>query len=180
MARPPRPRVTRPKPDALTIEQNRERMSSYIYGNILVLAAVIGVDDHAIEHGSALLAVLATGVTTFLAHIVSHIVAHAIGHDPDDDDEARETVRDIVRGATPIVTSSLIPAVVFAAAWLWWPPAPVAQIVASVVLLVRIGFVGFYIQRLSGHRPSFLGLWSGIVLAGIAFVIVILKVTFTH
>ena len=156
-------------------------MSSYIYGNITVLSAAIAVGPAEIEHGAAVLTVLATAVLTYLAHVLAHLVAHGIGADRDaDDDVRRESAVVIARNANPIATSGLIPAVLYAAAWVGWLPAEWAQIAASVVLVVRIGMVGFFVQRFSGRKPSFLGLWGGIVLAAVALVISLVKVWLTH
>ncbi|MFJ3036189.1 hypothetical protein ACIPC2_17415 [Curtobacterium pusillum] len=181
---PDRPRGRRggrPDPSEFPVEQMRDRMSSYIYGNITVLAAAIAVDPQAIHHGSAVWAVLATAVLTYLAHVLSHLVAHGFGaDDAETDDARRESVATIVRNANPIATSGLIPAVLYAAAWIGWIPAPWAQTAALVILAVRIGLVGVFMQRFSGRRPTFLGLWGGIVLAAVAFVIGFVKVVLTH
>lgn len=159
----------------------RDRMSSYIYGNITVLAVAIAVDPDQIHHGSAVLTVLATAVLTYLAHVLSHLVAHGLGADESaSDDVRRGSVATIVRNANPIATSGLIPAVLYAAAWIGWLPAEWAQVAATVILVVRIGLVGVFVQRFSGKRPTFLGLWGGIVLAAVAFVIGTVKVVLTH
>lgn len=154
-------------------------MSSYIYGNITVLAVAIAVSPEQIHHGAAVLSVLATAVLTYLAHVLAHLVAHGIG-DTGDEEARRESVATIVRNANPIATSGLIPAVLYAAAWVGWLPAQWAQVAATVILVVRIGMVGVFMQRFSGKRPTFLGLWGGIVLAAVAFVIGLVKVVLTH
>ncbi|QZQ56129.1 hypothetical protein KZI27_04570 [Curtobacterium sp. TC1] len=175
------PRGGRPDPRDLPIEHVRDRMSSYIYGNITVLAAAIAVDPAAIHHGSASWAVLATAVLTYLAHVLAHLVAHGLGGDESETDDARrESVVTIMRNANPIATSGLIPAVLYAVAWAGWIPAGWAQTAALVILVVRIGMVGVFMQRFSGKRPTFLGLWGGIVLAAVAFVIGLVKVVLTH
>lgn len=159
----------------------RDRLSSYIYGNITVLAAAIAVDPDAIRHGSAVWAVLGTAVLTYLAHVLSHLVAHGIGADDDVSEAARrESVATIARNANPIATSGLIPAVLYASAFAGWLPAQWAQTAALVILVVRIGMVGVFMQRFSGKRPTFLGLWGGVVLAVVAFVIGFVKVVLTH
>jgi len=168
-----------PDPATFPVERLRDRMSSYIYGNITVLAVAIAASPEQIEHGAAVLTVLATAVLTYLAHVLSHVVAHAVG-DTGDDEEHRETVGAILRDANPIATSGLIPAVLYAAAWVGWLPAQWAQTAAIVILVVRIGLVGVFLQRFSGRRPSFLGLWGGIVLAAVAFAIGAVKVLLTH
>lgn len=158
----------------------RDRMSSYIYGNITVLAVAIAVNPDQIHHGAAVLTVLATAVLTYLAHVLSHLVAHGFGDDGTDDAARRESVASIVRNGNPIATSGLIPAVLYAASWIGWLPAEWAQIAATVILVVRIGLVGVFMQRFSGKQPTFLGLWGGIVLAAVAFVIGLVKVVLTH
>jgi hypothetical protein len=134
----------------------RDRMSSYIYGNITVLAVAIAADPEQIRHGSAVLTVLATAVLTYLAHVLSHLVAHGLGDDGTASDEARrESAATIARNANPIATSGLIPAVLYAAAWAGWLPAEWAQIAATAILVVRIGLVGVVVQRLgAGARRS--------------------------
>ena len=173
------PSSRRPDLSTFPVDRLRDRMSSYIYGNITVLAVAIAVGPEQIEHGAAVLTVLATAVLTYLAHVLSHLVAHTIG-DTGDDAEHRETFGAILRDANPIATSGLIPAVLYAVAWADWLPAQWAQTAAIVILVVRIGLVGVFLQRFSGRRPSFLGLWGGIVLAALAFVIGLVKVVLTH
>lgn len=180
------PLLTRPDDKQLTVESARARTSSYIYGNILVLAATLGVSVSSIEHGAAVITVLGTAVTTFLAHVLSHIVSHRIGHEDDDRDdpeaaaEARETAWEIVRDAWPIVTSGLIPVILLAAAWLGWLPAQVAQSVSAIVLIGRIALIGLIIQRLSGRKASFWAFWSGIGIAVLALAVVALKLALGH
>lgn len=178
---PVRSRDRRGRPDLSTfpVDRLRDRMSSYIYGNITVLAVAIAVDPEQIRHGAAVLTVLATAVLTYLAHVLSHLVAHTIG-DTGDDAEHRETIGAITRDANPIATSGLIPAVLYAVAWAGWLPTQWAQTAAIVILVVRIGLVGVFLQRFSGRRPSFLGLWGGVVLAAVAFAIGLVKVVLTH
>ena len=180
---PDRPRGRRggrPDPADLPVGQLRDRMSSYVYGNITVLAAAIAVNPDAIHHGAAVLAVLATAVLTYLAHVLAHLVAHGIGDDAASDDDRRESAVTIARNANPIATSGLIPAVLYAVAWAGWLPAPWAQTAALVILAVRLGLVGVFMQRFSGRRPTFAGLWGGIALAVVAFVIGAAKVLLTH
>ncbi|MBT1673537.1 hypothetical protein [Curtobacterium flaccumfaciens] len=178
------PRGGRPDPRDLPLEHVRDRMSSYIYGNITVLAVAIAVNPEQIHHGAAVATVLATAVLTYLAHVLAHLVAHGLGDDGEESaaDRAarRDSVATIVRNANPIATSGLIPAVLYAAAWIGWLPAEWAQIAATVILVVRIGLVGVFMQRFSGKQPTFLGLWGGIVLAAVAFVIGLVKVVLTH
>lgn len=174
------PPLTRRADRALTVEQARGRTSSYIYGNIIMLTVTVSLSVTAISHGAAVVTALATAVTTFLAHVLSHVVGHSIGLGDTPEDEARESAREIVRDAWPIVTSGLVPVILLVVAWVGWIPAEVAQIAASVVLIVRIALVGLMIPRLSGRPASRSAFWSGIGIALIAAIIVALKVVFAH
>ncbi len=88
-------------------------MSAYVYGTLLALAAVVVVDPHAIEDGSAVLIVLGTTATTFLAHVFAEIVAYrAIGDVSDRTDHVRaRAAADELRDAVPIASSGALPAV---------------------------------------------------------------------
>ncbi len=62
-----------PADQPLDEDRARSRISAYVYGNILVLAAVIGtVGAH--DHDKSWLVVLAAVLTTYIAHIFAHNV----------------------------------------------------------------------------------------------------------
>ena len=166
----------------MPLEQAREWLSSYVYGNITVLSAAIAVGPEQIDHGTAAGTVLATGLLTFLAHVLAHIVGRGLGRTSDALDPAsrREDVRELLVTARPIVTSALIPAALYLAAWLGWMPPVWAQTAAVVVLATRIGLVGLFTQRFSSRALTLRGLWSGVVLALVALGIGIAKVALTH
>ncbi|EFV93387.1 hypothetical protein ES5_01081 [Dietzia cinnamea P4] len=157
------------------IERARERLSSYIYGNILVLTVAAAASAEAIEHGAAVVSVVATTITTFLAHALAHVVAHRIGTQ----NEPMESPLPTLKGAVPILTSGVVPAGLYLLAFLDVFPSTAVQVVASGYLVVRIGFIGVVVRRLSGRR-SRLALWSGISLAALSILIVALKLTFAH
>lgn len=171
----------RPQGD-IPIERAREWISSYVYGNITVLSAAIAVGPEQISHGAAVWAVLATGLLTFVAHVLAHLVAHSLGQTPDERETAatRSAMRGVLITARPIASAAVIPALLYAAAWIGWLPSAWVQTAAIVVLAARIGFVGVSMQRFSGTAPTFSGLWSGVVLAVMAFAIGIAKVLLTH
>lgn len=170
-----------PSPD-MSAGQVREWLSSYVYGNITVLSAAIAVTPQQIHHGAAVWTVLATGLLTFLAHVLAHVVAHGFGQTANEQEPAvhRAALREVLSTARPIATSALIPAALFAAAWLGWLPSAWGQAAAVIVLAVRIGFVGYFMQRFSGKALTLRALWSGLVLALVAFGIGIAKVLLTH
>ena len=180
--RPDRPLdrlLRRPAGRELTLEQSRERLSSYVYGNIILLTVTVTADPSAIEHGTAVITVLVTAGSTFLAHVVAQLVGHGLGRDPGEEN-GHEGARDLVRGSVPIMTSGFIPALLYATAWIGWFPANTVQVAASLLLVARIGMIGIFAQRFSGRRPSPLGLWAGVILAVVALLIVVLKVALAH
>ena len=164
------------------IQQAREWLSSYVYGNITVLSAAIAVGPEQIRHGAAVGAVLATGFLTFLAHVLAHVVAHGLGQTTDERESpaSREIVREVLTTARPIATSALIPAALYLVAWLGWVPPAWVQTSAIVVLAARIGFVGLFMQRFSGRELTFRALWAGVALALVALAIGVAKVLLTH
>lgn len=175
-------RPSRHEPPHLSVVETREWLSSYIYGNITVLGAAIAVGPDEIHHGVAIWAVLGTGLLTFFAHVLAHIVAQGFGETPEETTTAarRAAAVEVVVTARPIATSALIPALLYAAAWLGWLAPGWTQAAAVVVLAVRIGFVGVFMRRRSGQRLTFGALWGGVVLAAVALGIGIAKVLLTH
>lgn len=172
----------RRRPHDMPIGSAREWLASYVYGNITLLSAAIAVGPEQIRHGAAVGAVLATGVLTFLAHVLSHFVASGLERGVDEPARGSrgEAVRGVLRTARPIATSAVIPAVLYAAAWLGWLPTLWMQTAAIVVLAVRIGLVGVFLRRFSGEVLTVRALWSGAALATVAFGIGFMKLMLTH
>ena len=84
------------------------RLSAYVYGNILVLAAVAASTPSSIEHGTAAVLVLATAVTTFLAHVFADFVAGSQipeAHGDATDEQRKFKAVEEFRDAVPILSS---------------------------------------------------------------------------
>ncbi|MGV9858601.1 hypothetical protein ACWDTD_08100 [Gordonia sp. NPDC003425] len=89
------------------------RLSAYVYGNILVLAAVVAVSPHDLESGHAFWIVIGTGATTYVAHVFADLVAqgsipeaHGGSHDSAPTNADRDHVLGELRDAVPIVSSA--------------------------------------------------------------------------
>jgi hypothetical protein len=158
-------------------ETARNRISAYVYGNILVLAGVVGVDNHAIDDGAAVIAVLATTVTTYVAHVFAHNIGQRV-HRTEDEHEAH--VREEARDAEPILVSGVFPALILGATALDWLPIRVGQIIAAAVVVVRLAGTGITVERLSDRRVSGATVWSSLGIALVAAVIAVVKVLFGH
>ncbi|WP_243057652.1 hypothetical protein [Nocardioides sp. SR21] len=155
----------------------RTRISAYVYGNILVLTAIATCTPHMIETGFAALAVAATTVTTYIAHVFAHFVAEQVGHGALE----HESDRDELRDALPIISSGSVPTLVFLV-----PPifdthgTALWTLLAAGVVLVRLASMGALVAHLNGELPSARAHWWGIGVAAIGAAIVVLKVWIAH
>jgi hypothetical protein len=144
-----------------------------------VLAAIAGASPHYVEDGYAVVLVLATTGTTYLAHVVAHLVGGAIGADRVRERARTETAADL-RDALPILSSGSLPAAILLVAWLAALDPDVMVPLAAATVVLRLAGTGVLVARLSGLPPSGRQLWAGFVLAAVSVVIVVLKVTLTH
>jgi hypothetical protein len=153
-------------------------VGAYIYGNILVLAAILATSPESIAHWTAIIFVIATMATTFLAHVVAHNIGQAIGRT--DDEALRLHLAQEVRDAVPIMTSGTAPAVLLALGAVGWLPPELSQLLAEAFVVLRLALTGIVVRRISGTSSRLAGLWSGFALAGISVVIAALKEMLTH
>lgn len=116
-------RVVKRREGPLSPERAARRMSAYIYGNILVVAAVVGVGAEAIEDGRAVLLVLGTTVTTYFAHVYSEAIAHSLTTTGG----ARSDFSDELRDGVPIVSSGTVPVISLLLGYLGYLPSQWAQ-----------------------------------------------------
>ena len=159
----------------LTSTRADNRMSAYVYGDILVLAATAGVYDTAIRSGEALLVVLGTVVSTYVAHVVADVVGAVFGGH-----EVRTAVRDELRDSVPIVSAGLPPLVLFGAAALGWTTPEWAQAIAAALLVVRLGAIGVVYHHLKAPIGWARAAWFGLLVAGVATLAVAVKLVLTH
>jgi hypothetical protein len=163
---------------SLPVERVRSRVGAYIYGNILVLAAILATSPESIAHGTAVIFVVATSATTFLAHVVAYRIGQTIGRT--DDEALRLHLAQEARDAVPIISSGAGPAVLLALGAVGWLPPELSQLLAEAFVVLRLAGMGIIVRRISGYSPPRAGRWSGFVLAGIGVVIAALKDILTH
>ncbi|MCX6470184.1 MAG: hypothetical protein NTW76_12830 [Corynebacteriales bacterium] len=167
----------------LSPERASARLSAYIYGTLLALAAVVVVGPAAIENGSAVLVVLGTTATTFLAHVFAEIVAgHSI---PEATAHLEEPMRrrlalEELRDAVPIASAGAFPAFFLALGWLDVLNPTWALVLAGAGPILRMALVEIMIQRVRGQRATLRVLLGGIATAVVAAAIVAVKVILTH
>jgi hypothetical protein len=151
------------------------RMSAYVYGDVLVLAATAGVYDSEIRSGEALLVVLGTVASTYVAHVLADVVGAVFGGH-----EVRRALWDELRDSMPIISAGVPPLVLFGASALGWPPPPWAQAVSSALLVVRLGSIGVVYHHLKEPIGWARATWFGVLVALVATVAVALKLILLH
>ncbi|TFI44439.1 hypothetical protein E4P29_06620 [Rhodococcus sp. 1R11] len=159
------------------------RLSAYVYGNILILAAVAASTPSSIGHGTAAVLVTATAATTFLAHVFADFVAGSQipeAHGDATDEQRKFKAIEEFRDAVPILSSGTFPAAMLALGWLSILPAQWAELLAGGVIVVRIATIPIVTERVRGNRPTFRTLVIGLATAVVAALIVLAKVFFAH
>lgn len=168
-----RPPFAREHP--LPVEHAAGRISAYVYGNILVLAALVPVTRSQETLGIAV--VLGAAVSTFVAHVFAEMVGQNIrtGTHLDRAERLAE-----LRDAVPILTSAFVPIAILGTAWIGWLEPRTAQLVAEAVMVVRIASISYVISRLRGEGVRWYTHLAAFVLALIASLIVVFKILLTH
>ncbi|MFN3601956.1 MAG: hypothetical protein ACK4UY_11280 [Dietzia sp.] len=151
------------------------RISAYIYGNILVLAALVPLVQSEKYVGIAI--VVGTAVSTFIAHAFAEAVGHSVR-----EGAALTRAEKLVelRNSVPILSSAVLPSVILAIGWVGLLEQRTALLLAEIAVLVRIGGIVFVIGRLNGERPSRSWLISAAGLTAVAVTVVVVKVVLTH
>ena len=154
------------------------RISAFIYGNILVLSALVVLSPDALQTTRALVYVLGVGFSTFIAHVVSDIFAHLLRHPHGEGLFAK--LPSELRDAAPIASYAMLPTVVLVAAWLGWIEAELAWAMAIGVTLVRLSLLGPISAWMAREPFSLWPLAAGVLLALLIAVIALLKAVLTH
>ncbi|MFC1406998.1 MULTISPECIES: hypothetical protein [Streptacidiphilus] len=164
------------KPD-LTAERAGARISAYVYGNIIIFAAILGLPTHDVENGDAFAVVVGAALTTFLAHAFAEVVGHSTR---DNTPEAKAELGRELRDAAPIATSAVLPALLLALAWAGWFSGGAMALASEIYLLVRIALIPLMVERLRTDRTSFPALLAGILLALAAAAVSAVKMIAGH
>ncbi|MFC8384444.1 hypothetical protein [Nocardia sp. NPDC057272] len=151
------------------------RISAYIYGNVLILSALIPVAPSLEDVGIAV--VLGAALSTFIAHVFAESVGQSVRQS--DAPSPPQPWLDL-RDSLPILSSAVLPCAILVAAAVGWLEPRTAQVLAEVAMLVRIGGITFVIRRLEGARPDRSTLLGAILLSCVATAVVAAKVALTH
>ncbi len=145
------------------------RLSAYVYGNILILAALVPFQEDT-DARHAMVVVIGTALCTFIAHAFSEYLGGDGSVHP----------RALIRESMPILTTALVPLLL-----LWISQATrlqmsTAVLIAEIVIIGRIASTGMVAARLRSEKSRLRVLLSGVIVAGVALLIVLLKVSLTH
>ena len=149
-------------------------MSAYIYGDVLVLAVTADVSVGSIRSGKALLYVLGTVLSTYVAHVLADAVGAVFSGRA-----SKAMLSAEARDSMPVVSAGLPSLVVFGAAALGWPSPIWAQVLASAILILRLAAMGLVYRRLRPETTVYRALWFGLVVALVATVAAALKLSLT-
>lgn len=159
----------------LPAEDYASRISAYVYGNILVLAALLPLNNTSVSHAG--LVVIGTSISTFIAHAFAESVGRStrIGRSLTRTERIRE-----LRDSLPVLTSGVIPAVVVGMGALGWIELGTALLLAEIWVVTRITGITYVITRLRGERPNRNTLLAALALGIMAVVVVAIKLLLTH
>lgn len=151
-----------------------DRVSAYVYGNILTLAALVVLRHDEVENGASLAIVAGTALSTFAAHAY----AERLGAEVRGAEHASWRV--VLRDSTPIMSAAAVPVALMAVGALGWLEPPVCLRIAEAWVVLRLGLTGFFMSRLRGS-PVTVRTWiTSIGMATVAVAIVGVKVVLTH
>jgi hypothetical protein len=139
------------KASGLSRERLAELISAASYGSVLVLAglSVIGVSDVAKRHGVELVA--GVGLATWIAHLFAELLGEHIRHaEPLD---RREVKRAAVDGS-PILASTVLPALVLGLGRLDVISPNTARIAAIVTAVLQLMGIGGLVARVVPAPPT--------------------------
>ncbi len=163
-------RVPRPAP----IDEAADRISAYVYGNILLLAALVVLAREDVRDGAGLAIVAGTAVSTFVAHTYAERLGAAVRS------AEHSSWSVVLRDSVPILSAAAVPALLMGLGALDALPATTCLRLAEAWVVARIALTAFIVGRLQG-RPVTVRTWiASVGLAATALVIVAVKVVLTH
>jgi hypothetical protein len=166
-----------PVPADLPREDVASRVSAYVYGNVLVMAALIALQPDDLRGPKGVLYLLGVGISTYVAHTVGEAVGLRVREGRSLDGAV---VRRELRDALPIATSAGAPAALLLLAWTELLDADVVLVLALALVDLRLALTGSVVAWVSGERSSTRVFMAGFVLAVIAAAAAALKWQLTH
>ena len=161
----------------LSPEDAAARISAYVYGNMVVLAALASLSQDAMTSGHAALVVAGVAASTFLAHAVADGMGRRLRS------PHRLTTGQLVselRDSVPVLSAAILPVLLLAATSWSSIPGVWAQGIAGIYLVIRLGLIGALVARYRGVPSSRRTVLAGLTLAALGALITVIKVTVGH
>lgn len=163
-----------PRAPRVSLEEAADRVSAYVYGNILLLAALVVLSEDDVDHGTGIAIVVGTAVSTFIAHAFSESLGSAVRGGE------HSSLRTILRDSVPILSASTVPAALMLVGTTDLLSAGPCLRLAEGWVVSRMALTAFFVGRLQG-RPVTIRTWlASALLAGSALAVVAVKVVLTH
>jgi hypothetical protein len=160
-------------PPALTPAEAAGRITAYVYGNLVVLGALLAQIPSSAASTRGALTILAAGLSTFVAHAFADMLGRRVGHGHR---SVLHAALASARESLPIVTSAIVPIGILAiGAWMNWSEAPV-QLAAELFICARVGMIGATAERYRGRPSSRRFALVGVVIAIAAALVSLAKV----
>ncbi|MCU1532872.1 MAG: putative integral rane protein [Arthrobacter sp.] len=161
----------------LPAEDAARRVSAFVYGDVLVLAALVALDPEDLNGPKAVAYVVGTGVSTFVAHVLAESVGFGVRTDQS---LTREHLRHELRDSLPIISATSLPALLMIAALLGWLETVSALQLGIGVTVFRLAALGWVVGHLRRRRASGRTFLSGVLLALAGGGAAVLKWWLTH
>lgn len=147
----------------------RARLTAYVYGNVLVLSALVPFQEREVTW-TVISVVIGTALSTFIAHLFAHSLGGGDQHG----------LLKLARESVPILTSGSVPVVILLAAYFGLIPSAWAIIAAEILLLGRIAATGMLVARLRDEPSQLRILLSGVAVAVLGALVVLIKALLPH
>ena len=167
----------RREPAGLPRDDVASRVSAYVYGNVLVMAALIALHPDDLQGPGGVLSVLGVGASTYVAHAVGEAVGSRVREGRSLDGAA---LRHELRAALPIATAAGVPAALLTPAWAGIADADSVLVLVLALVDIRLALLGSVVAWMSGERSSARLFLAGFVLAVVAAAAAALKWQLTH
>ena len=161
---------------SLSPEDAGTRISAYVYGNMVVLAVLASLSQDAMTSGHAALVVAGVAASTFLAHAVADGIGRRLRS------PHRLTTSQLVselQDSVPVLSAAILPVLLAFTAWSSIPGV-LAQGIAGLYLVIRLGLIGARVARHRGVPSSRRTVLAGLTLAALGAMITVIKVTVGH
>ena len=162
--------------DRVPQERLAELVSAAAYGSALVLAAlsVLGVTEVSLGHGAELIA--GVGIATWIAHLFAEVLGeHVRAPQPVGWSEVKRAMAD----GSPILVSSVLPALVLLLGRLDAVSPRAARAIAIIVAILQLLAVGMLVARVANVPMRRKWVFAAATLA-IGIVVVTLSVVLGH